>query len=395
MLTTRGLAALVILALVYIIADLINMRVLYLLSVALGLALVLGYAQVRRAPQHVRSSRFLGHNPCLEGESVKVESKVIFGGRVPGVVISAADIMPFGLNRREPVETSSLVPGQITRSYRIRPEKRGRYKVGPMVVGVADSFGLMVRSFSVGEESPLMVYPKHLPIQLVRGNEASEMLGVSTTNEKGASAEFLRIRLYQPGDEMKTIHWRSSAKTGKLMVRELAREETRSTTIILNCEERSNRGMTESFELGVKVAASIAVSALKQNIDVRMILHGEDPIVVAKGRGMVQYHRLLSALATVKPHGKTPLDTLLLGLEGEQITGGTLHIVSTTITQRDLNSASRLTRRGIIPSLILVGESIDPDAQTLAAARRISVFGGRLGVVEKGEMDSVVLSWAH
>jgi uncharacterized protein (DUF58 family) len=241
------------------------------------------------------------------------------------------------------------------------------FEVGPTLVKVVDIFGLGVSNFKIGDEDRLVVYPEHGPVGVFRGSESTELMGVSTTEQKGASSDFLRIRPYEPGDEVRTIHWRSSAKLGRLMVRELEKEEVRSTIVLLNCEENSNRGREEVFETGVRVAASIAISSLKEDMEVKMILYGDNKEIVGSGRGRVQYHRILSSLSTVEPMGDTPLSFIIDRISKEEGGTGTIHIISPSIQDRDVKSISYLIRRGISPAVILTDGS--PPPQSLSHIR--------------------------
>jgi len=393
MLTYRGLAALGVMAVAYVLADLTGLRVLYLLFAALLVILAISYVQVRRTPVSVRSSTALGPNPCVEGSLVRIETLASARSNVGGLVTSVREVLPDGLEPAESVQMSGPVEGCLRATSCVRARKRGLYTITPLRATLVDIFGLMAQSFRLGEESRLTVYPSYIPIDAGKGRESSEMLGASTTGEKGASADFLRIRAYQPGDEVKTIHWRSSAKLGRLMVRELEREETRSATVVLDCEESTNRGREDLFELGVKIAASLAASALDLNMEVKMVLCAQEPRIVEKGRGEVQYHRIMSELASVKPVGTTPLRIVLEGIAREQGRGGTLHVVSQALQEKDVDVMAHLAHRGVEPSLILT--RIPAGSGTAAAVRRALGLGGRVGLAQVGDKGRVTVSWAQ
>lgn len=379
-------------AVAYVLADVTGLRVLYLLFAALLAVFAVSYVQVRRTPVSMRSSTALGPNPCLEGSLVRMEMLASARSSVGGLITSVREVLPDGLEPAEPVQMSGPVEGCFRATWCLRTLRRGLYTIAPLRATLADIFGLMGRSFKLGDESTLMVYPSYIPIDASRGKESSEMLGASTSGEKGASADFLRIRAYQPGDEVKTIHWRSSAKLGRLMVRELEKEETRSATIVLDCEESANRGREDLFELGVKIAASVAVSALDLNMEVKLVLCGEEPRIVEKGRGDVQYHRVLSELASVKPVGSTPLRLILESIAKGRERGGTLHVVSQALHENDVDVIAHLMHRGVEPLLILTRA---PDAPgTAAAVKRMMGLGARVGLAQVGEKGRVMVSWA-
>jgi uncharacterized protein (DUF58 family) len=360
MLTKRGWSILAFMAIIYVVADASSVQILYLLFTALLLVVIFSLIMLRRAPRGMSLSRTLGTNPCNERSLVRVDVTLRTKRGVSGLVLALEDQLPDELEIEG--EPSSIGSGQSysRQTYYIRANKRGLFEVGPARVRVVDIFGIGVSTFRIGEENRLVVYPEHGPVEVFRGRESTEVMGVSTTEQKGASSDFLRIRPYEPGDEVRTIHWRSSAKIGRLMVRELEKEEVRSTIVLLNCEENSNRGREDVFETGVRVAASIAVSSLKEDMEVKMILYGGSKEILGSGRGRVQYHRILSSLSAVESRGDTPLSFIIDRISKEEGGTGTIHIISPMIQDRDVKSISYLIRRGISPAVILTDESPPP-----------------------------------
>jgi uncharacterized protein (DUF58 family) len=357
----------------FVLADATALRLLYLMFSGL------------------QCSRDLRPNPCIEGSPVHVRVTATSRGGMAGAVLSLDDYLPPELELEGSPKSVGTLRGYLQREYDLRTKRRGVHPVGPLRAIVSDAFGMGTSSFKVGQGSQVMVYPRHGPVEIFRGRESSEMLGLSTTEQKGASADFLSVRPYEPGDEVRTIHWRSSAKQGRLMVRELAKEEIRSTIVVLNCEANANRAIEEVFELGVRVAASVSVTALKSSMEVKLVLYGEDPHVVGMGRGTVQLHRILSALATVNAKGNTPMSFILNRLATEESGSGTVHVVSPTLEERDLEAMSYLTARGIAPAVVITqapgAAGVDQDS-----IRRLRGLGIRVGFAGSREGREVI-SW--
>jgi len=360
MLTKRGWAILLFILLIYILADASSVQILYLLFTALLLVVIFSLIMVRRIPRGISLSRTLATNPCNEKSLVRVDVAMMTKRHVSGLVLAIEDQLPDGLAREGEPNSFGSGQGYSKQTYYIRATKRGVFEVGPALVKVVDIFGIGVSTFRIGDANRLVVYPAHVPVEVFRGRESTEVMGVSTREQKGASSDFLRIRPYEPGDEVRTIHWRSSAKIGRLMVKELEKEEVRSTIVLLNCEENTNRGRGEVFETGVRIAASIAVSSLKENMEVKMILYGGEKEIVGSGRGRVQYHRILSSLSSVDPVGDTPLSFIIDRISKEEGGTGTIHIITPSIQDRDVKSISYLIRRGISPAVILTDRSPPP-----------------------------------
>jgi uncharacterized protein (DUF58 family) len=353
MLTKRGLMVLGLMVAAFVIADAADVRILYLLFAGLALLFLLSYLQIRRTPRNLKVVRSISKNPCIEGELLEVEMDLFIKGGISGMVVSFEDRIPEGLSVDRDQKATVWRDGHTKVVYRLRPERRGEYGLGPFEVGVSDLFGLMVSRRDVGEPSRILVYPGYSVMEMTGGERVSEALGVKTTNKRGTSSDFLRIRQYEPGDEVKIIHWKSSAKLDRLMVRELEREETRSVTVILDCRDEWSGTGSAGFESGVRAAASVAVSALRDNIDAELILNGEDKEVVPRGRGSVQYHRILSALARVKTGGRSSLSYLLDNLARKRGSKGSLYLIAPRVREKDLDALAHLVGRGYAPFVIL------------------------------------------
>ncbi len=367
MLTKRGWFALGLTALLYILADVLQLRALYTIFAAMSLCILISYLQVRITPSRLFFSRSIARRTLIEGEEVSAELRVRVGGRISGVPIGIDDYSPpevevFGIN------VSSIVPGGIISSYRIRPTRRGIYELGPSMVKVSDIFGFLEMVHQLGETDIITVYPRYEATNLPGLDTSTGAIGTTTAESKGTSPDFLRIREYQPGDEVKVIHWKSSAKRGKLMVRELEREEARSANIVMDCRQRSYPAGDEAFETAVRIAASLAVSILNEDIEVGLILNDSRRQFVFKDRGPVQYHRILSSLASVSPDGKLPLDRILDNIGDGKRGNGNMIVVTGRASRGDALSLIRgagtgrsylvLTSQGQAPSLKSLGREV-------------------------------------
>ncbi len=113
---------------------------------------------------------------------------------------------------------------------------------------------------------------------------------------RGRGHDLHNLRDYRPGDDPRLIHWRSSAKTQTLTVREMAAETALDTRIVLEGAGRDR----ERLEAGLSEAASVAVHLLRAGASVELSGAG---ITVAPGRGRAQERRLLMALALYEPDG--------------------------------------------------------------------------------------------
>jgi uncharacterized protein (DUF58 family) len=185
------------------------------------------------------------------------------------------------------------------------PSRRGRHRLPGLRVTTRFPFGVFVKSSRVILDEDVLVFPAvgpappHLLRQL--GGEGS-----AAASRRGRGHDLHNLRDYLPGDDPRLIHWRSSAKTRRLTVRELAAETTMDTRIVLEGTGRDDR---ERLESALSDAASLAVHLLRAGARVELVGAG---IRVPPGTGRVQERRLLTALALYEPDARTA-DTVDIG----------------------------------------------------------------------------------
>jgi uncharacterized protein (DUF58 family) len=157
----------------------------------------------------------------------------------------------------------SYVPAgqERTGTYRGRLFERGKYILGPVRISTRFPFGLFGRSISVPERDTIYVYPRLGRLTrnwLARHRQA---LAGSDRRERrpGPEGDFYGIREWRSGDAMRLVHWRSSARTGKLVVRQFEQPRNRDVAVILDLWQREKAGPTdrENVELAVSFAATV------------------------------------------------------------------------------------------------------------------------------------------
>jgi uncharacterized protein (DUF58 family) len=188
--------------------------------------------------------------PGFPGETRTVELTI-----ESSVPCRVTDLLGPGVTAAEPtVETA----GDATYSYEVDLERRGEWTIGPAVVVATDAFGLLKRSFTNPKETHVLVYPELRPLAGPVGIERE-----ASAVERGA---FERIREYQPGDPLRDVHWKSSAKrpAGDLVVAEYTGDEAGGVEIAAGTRLPSRDAVDEL----VAATASIAVTLLDEGVPV-------------------------------------------------------------------------------------------------------------------------------
>lgn len=169
--------------------------------------------------------------------------------------------------------------------------RRGIVTVGPPTSVRTDPVGLLRREHSWDDEHRLYVHPRTVAVPATSTGLVRDLEGQASTRLVDADMSFHAIREYVPGDARRQIHWKSTAKTGRLMVRQF--EETRRSrlAVVLDTAE-ADCATEDEFELAVSAAASLSVQASREGRDLDVISGAEIPRVV---RGRLRAIQRLSA----------------------------------------------------------------------------------------------------
>ncbi len=249
----------------------------------------------------------------------------------------------------------SLGPyGRMVRPVHTLCRQRGVFQLGPVFVQSGDPFGLFRRQQQLSGTSTLIIYP--VARDLVRfGRLPGDLQGGSLRGERVqfTTPNVASVREYLPGDTFNRIHWPTTARHAKLMVKEFELDPFSDVWLILDLDEASmvGRGPESTEEYAVTVAASLAKHFLRENRAVGLVSQGQ---VLTADRGSRQLLRTLELLAFVRPRHQPRLHELLLG--EQQRFGRTDCLVVITSTTDD--AWARYTRifsaRGVHTSAVLV-----------------------------------------
>lgn len=160
---------------------------------------------------------------------------------------------------------------KLTLSYALQPVRRGRWPLGPALVYSSDPLGMVWADTSVGESEHIPVWPAVVDLSgtagALMGHADRIVLGARTP-----SADDAALRDYREGDDLRRVHWPSSARKGTMLVRSDERAGRRPATVLLDLP-RDPRGL----EWSISAAASIALSVLDSGHPVRLLGGTIDP----------------------------------------------------------------------------------------------------------------------
>ena len=219
-----------------------------------------------------RLSCVLFISPALipAGQTAKVTLRLENVSKLPTSLMLAEDTVPYSLGTRPRYVLNGIERGGVRElSYPLRSDLRGKFEIGPLEIRITDAFGVAELGRSFSARTTFVVTPRVVPLARTAVSRSWVGDGDGRTRATTAAGEDDAIpRAYRDGDELRRVHWRSTARYGELMVR---REEQRwKNRALLLLETRRlahvGSGATSSFEYAVSAAASMGVHIAGQGL---------------------------------------------------------------------------------------------------------------------------------
>jgi uncharacterized protein (DUF58 family) len=265
----------------------------------------------------------------------------------------------FWLEIHNPTSLPGGLPGRALslgptseRSWRIRAPlvRRGHFRIEPLQIRTGDPFGFFEASATVGQGVTLVVYPRLEPIPLWK-LPASNLEGSHSSPERTLQTTPLAttVRPWAPGDSFNRIHWKTTARTGEIQVKEFDLEQTADAWIVLDLERsrHTGRGDESSLEAAVRAAAAIADKAITENRAVGVTASGHRTVVLPADRGARQHLKIMQLLAAVEADGTAPLVEVLVGSVGRLRRGMTAVVITPSIDLSWIKPVATLRARGV------------------------------------------------
>jgi uncharacterized protein (DUF58 family) len=300
-----------------------------------------------------------------------------FANRGRTTIATTVANQPFG-----PTQVRTIIPRlrpgeRGTRTYRLPTTRRGIFDVGPVEVTRRDPFDLFRVSSRHGQPERIWVYPRVLAFHPLPAGQTRHLEGPSSDTSPQGNITFHRLREYVVGDDLRLVHWRSSARTGRLVVKHNVDTSQPYSVVLL--DQRPSRYTEESFESAVDVATSVLVAASANKAPVELRLSDGGAIGGPRLREVTPLVDHLTGVAA-DPYGS--LQAQLLALRRAR--GGTsLIVVTGVLDPADLPLVGSLRRR--FERLVVV--SIDPEHAGPSAR-----FPG-VSVITAADADDTCTAW--
>ena len=273
----------------------------------------------------------------------------------------------------------TMIGGHEGRSFtsRTRLQERGVFRLGPTVLTSGDIFGLFPAARTIPAEDELLIYPKLYDVQsfpnppgLLPGGEALRRRTPQITSNAAG------VREYTPGDPLNRIHWASTARRNRLIVKEFELDPLAEVWLYLDASRHTQAArpyQVEQFNLqnfwrqrskyelppstleyAVSITGSLAKFYLQRGRAVGLVMAGQSLQVLAADRGGRQLGKMLEALSLLQAQGDLPLHGLVEAQGRHLPRGSTAVLVTASDAPSVYKMADLLLRRGLRPILVQI-----------------------------------------
>lgn len=287
-------------------------------------------------------------------------------------------------------------------SYALPVHRRGRYRLGPTVIHLSEAFGMVDRTWEVPTSATVLVTPRveQLPVIPLVGSWATSGDTQARDFVTGGVAD-VTIREYRQGDDVRLVHWPSTARVGELMVRQEEQPLQSRATVFLDdrAAVHHGRGADSSLETGIVAAASVVCHLAAQGFQVRL--------VTAEGAQVSGWHEGMAAsdvsahlehLALTRPSN---VERLSHGWFAEEHRGAMIVAVLGLLDEPDREVLARLATTGTRAHAIALDvehwgrrateEPVGPAPSTTTSATWLRGHGWRAAPLVQGE--AVASAW--
>jgi len=322
------------------------------------------------------------------GETFPVEVEVYNGSRLPVLWMRLHDSVPAGLGPSSVFRhVLSLLPRErLKLGYSLTGRRRGYYPIGPLVTLGGDLLGSATYQHKYLHDDFVIVYPRIVALQKL-GFPSQSPFGALPSHERlfEDPSRIMGVRDYQPGDSLRRMDWKTSARVNSLQVRRYEPAIALETAVFLNLSgmDYALGHRREATELGIVVAASLAVHLGKQRQAVALISNGRDPLAESAGaalslplrKGREHVMNVLDLLARIEVASQEDHVIPFLDLVTRKSLplpwGSTAVLVTAKEVEGLMGTLLALRRRGLLVILVLTC----PDRGFESTARRAEQIG--------------------
>ena len=387
--TRRGALTLLLGVAIYLTAWLFGAKALYPAAAGLVLAPLLARTWVRLAAGPIVLRRRAGRGTLLEGDDVWVTLEARPESRVPLPALAVSE----RLARIGDRETHLSRSGRLHRgTYVLERLPRGRYVVEQARATIDDPFGLARAEVDLETGGSLLVYPRLVALdRLFSESGAHAQDGRRLLLRRPSGFDLHSVRDYEQGESLRKVHWRSTARRGQLMVKELEDAPRDEIAVLLDADPEAVAG--ESFDVQVRAAGSILRAHAARGRRAVLAINSADRPSVRVSSLDGDWLAAMGLLAAAEPDGTRPVVDLLARESGPAarafetvvVTARLSDVLATKLVQRS-QAAQGVSLVWIdLPSFSGRPTRVEPELLRVQAA------GVAVAVVRRGDSLAAVL----
>ncbi len=281
---------------------------------------------------------------------------------------------------------SSLKSGEeLELDYTMKIKARGVHHLAFIKAESSFPLGLWKRAINFSYRSKITIYPEfyEVPQFAVSYRGMRSEFANTSSNRSGMGGNFLQIREYQCGDSLKNVHWRATARTGKLMVKELEKFTLSNLSIVLDSSSNMVLGLLEesNFEYAIKTVATIANKALSTRYHVKLIYYNQAKRKIEFKKAYGRMTPILDSLSKIKTtemaNVKDLVDASIPEIERESVAVFVLLSLNSDVTQKII----QLANQGVDSMLVV----FDPRSFAAVLDKKIGDFYNVFSQLMSGE----------
>ena len=381
--------------------------VLIVIGVTAGQGLVIGFGAMglvvvgisrlwnRVSLEEVSYERHLSDDRAFIGDEISMTVTLTNKKPIPLGTVEIEDEIPKSIEIADGHVVASPIPNsqtlrhstsmawyeRIRWEHRMKCTQRGLYRIGPARIQSGDLFGFFSSGKTVANDDYLLVYPRVVPLSEL-GLPAARPLG-----EVGGGIKIFPdpsrpsgIREYQPGDPLKTIDWKASARRQSLQVRTFEPSSTMTVLLVVVVETTPVHWagyLPASLERVVTAAASVASYASERQYSLGLFSNGppilaDRPMRIPPTRSPEQLTAILEALATIRPLPLGPMSAQLEEHARNFPLGATLVVIAALISAELVETIGNLKAKGYRIVVLYVGEGSCPQMPEGVMVRQLN-----------------------
>ena len=327
-------------------------RLAYIIIIVSLVSLISVYLNIRKIEVSIDRRNHL----LSVGEQIDKRISIRNLSVIPKTLILATDITTI------PEYTSSFALGLTTKGYRSwrstdYARQRGVFEMGPIEISTTDLLGIYRATTQHGEIDKIMVYPKIHDLRNFHiGTSQITNEGTSRKKSNILSPHASSVREYAYGDSLSRVHWKTTARTNRLMSKEFDVGSSNEVVILNDLDKSVQCGRLEDStdELSISVTASLTKSYTDSHTPVGFLSHGNDRYYITPGIGSSHFDRTMQTLAVAKPGNGKKLQQVITEERNIWFNHSSIIIITPSSETEWVTALSELSQSNTSVTVIMV-----------------------------------------